>query len=50
MPRKETKQTSFRLSVEAHQLLEEIAKKLGITQTAVLEILLREKAKEILRQ
>jgi predicted DNA-binding protein len=48
--KKETKQTSFRLSVEAHRLLEELAAKLGISQTAVLEILIREMAKQELHR
>lgn len=37
--------TSFRLSGEARRLLRELAEFLGISQTAVLEILVREKAK-----
>jgi len=37
--------TSFRLSPEAKRLLAELSNKLGISQTAVLEILIREKAK-----
>lgn len=39
------KKTSYTLSSEAKQLLAKLAKKYGISQTAMLEILLREKAK-----
>jgi predicted DNA-binding protein len=39
------KSTSFRLSLEAKRLLKELSKKQGISQAAVLEILIREKAK-----
>lgn len=38
--------SSYRLSKEARRLLEILAQKLGISQTSVLEILLREKAKQ----
>jgi PIN domain nuclease of toxin-antitoxin system len=37
--------TSFRLSETARQLLAELAEQLGISQAAVLEILIRDKAK-----
>ena len=37
--------TSFRLSKEALYLLAQIARKNGISQTAVLEIIIREKAR-----
>jgi predicted DNA-binding protein len=44
---KETKRaTSFRLSHEALRLVKELATSLGISQTAVLEIIIREKAKQ----
>ena len=36
--------TSVRLTPEATRLLKEMAKKLGISQTAVMEIMIREKA------
>lgn len=39
------RKTSVTLSDEALNLLEAIAKKLGISKTAVLEIIIREKAK-----
>jgi len=39
------KSTSFRLTPEARRLLEVLALKFGISQTAVLELLIREKAK-----
>jgi hypothetical protein len=42
-----TKQkTSFSLTEEAKRLLAQIAKKNGISQAAVLELLIREKAKQ----
>lgn len=42
----ETKKlTSVRLSSEAKRLLADLGKKLGISQAAVLEIAIREKAK-----
>jgi predicted transcriptional regulator len=42
----ETKRlTSIRLSQKAKRLLEELSRKLAISQTAVVEIALREKAK-----
>jgi len=37
--------TSVRLSAEAKRLLAELAKKLSISQTAVLEVAIREKAR-----
>ena len=40
------KKTSLTLSEEAKRLLAELASKLGISQTAVLEIIIREKAKK----
>ncbi|MFN8486530.1 MAG: ribbon-helix-helix protein, CopG family [Caldilineaceae bacterium] len=41
-----TVKTSFSLSEEAKKLLEELAKKYGVSQTAILELLIREKAKQ----
>lgn len=38
------RQRSFRLSDEAYTLLELLARKQGINRTAMLEILIREKA------
>jgi predicted DNA-binding protein len=38
--------TSFRLSAEALELLEWLAKHLGVSQAAVLEMLIREKARK----
>lgn len=38
--------TSFTLSVQAKQLLAQLAVKSGISRTAVLEMLIREKAKK----
>lgn len=38
--------TSFTLTEEAKKLLEELAKKYGVSQTAILELLIREKAKQ----
>jgi len=40
------KKTSITLSDEAKKLLEELAKKYGISQTAMMELLIREKAKQ----
>lgn len=40
------KRTSYTLSEEAKRLLARLAEKLGVSQTAVLEILIREKAKQ----
>ena len=40
-----TKSTSFRLSVEARQLLKELSQKLGVSQAAILEIIIREKVR-----
>lgn len=37
--------TSWRPSIEAKRLLQKLADKLGITQKAVLELAVREKAK-----
>jgi len=37
--------TSLRLTSEAKQLLQALAKKLGISQSAVIEIAIRDKAK-----
>lgn len=37
--------TSFRLSQKAKRLIRALAKRMGVSQTAVLEILVREKAK-----
>lgn len=46
MSRMETKHpTSHRLSPEAVRLLAALAQKLGINQTAVLEVVIREKAR-----
>lgn len=39
-------QTSFTLSPEALELLEKLAKEIGVSKTAVLEMVIREKAKE----
>ncbi len=41
-----TVKTSFTLTEEAKRLLEELAKKYGVSQTAILELLIREKAKQ----
>jgi len=38
--------TSFRLSDDARDLLQQLSEKTGISQVAVLEILIREKAKK----
>lgn len=46
MDKSKKKHTSFTLSGEALRLLGEIAKSQGISMTAVLEIIIREKAKE----
>ena len=43
-----TKNTSFRLSPEARRLLDLLASRDGITKTAVLELLIREKARKAL--
>ena len=40
------KKTSITLTEEAKRLLQELAKKNGISQTAYLEITIREKAKQ----
>lgn len=40
------KRTSYTLSEEAKRLLALLAKKYGISQTALLEVLIREKAKQ----
>lgn len=40
------KKTSFTLSEEAKQLLELLAQKQGVSQTAYLEITIREKARQ----
>jgi predicted DNA-binding protein len=37
--------TSVRLTIEAYRLLRELAKKLGVSQTAILEISIRRLAK-----
>ena len=39
--------TSFRLSDDSHKMLSELSKTLGISKTAVIEIIIREKHKEI---
>ena len=41
-----SKPTSFRLSEQARRLLAQLADQYGISQTAMLEILIREKAKQ----
>ena len=38
--------TSFRLSSEGKDLLEKLAEKWGVNRTAMLEILIRERAKK----
>ena len=38
--------TSFRLSAEARKLLEKMAAEDGVSQTAVLELLIRQAARE----
>ena len=43
---REKKKTSIRLSSEAKALLEQLSKKLGISQSAVLEIAIRTFAKQ----
>ncbi len=43
--RKVTKTTSLRLTSEAKRLLEELAKKLGVTQAAIIEMAIRKFAK-----
>jgi len=40
------RKTSFILTAEAKRLLELLAKKYGLTQTAMLETLIREKARQ----
>ncbi len=40
--------TSFRLSDTARALLKQLAGELGVSQSAVLEILIRERAKNIM--
>jgi len=40
------KQTAFRLSAEARRLLGVLSEKLGVTQAAVVEIAIREKAQK----
>lgn len=40
------KKTSITISDEAKKLLEELAKKYGVSQTAIIELLVREKAKQ----
>ena len=40
------RKTSVTLSDEAKKLLEELAKKYGVSQTAILELLIREKARQ----
>ena len=42
--KKQEKQTNVRLTPEAKRLLDELAKKLGISQTAVIEIAIRKLA------
>jgi predicted DNA-binding protein len=37
--------TSFRLSIEARRLLAALSDKLGVSQSSVLEILIRDRAK-----
>jgi len=39
------KATSFRITEEAQRLLMKLAEKYGVSQTAMLELLIREKAK-----
>lgn len=40
------KRTSYTLSEQGKQLLAKLAEKYGISQTAMLEVLIREKAKQ----
>ena len=40
------KKTSITISDEAKKLLEELAKKYGVSQTSIIELLVREKAKQ----
>lgn len=40
------RRTSYTLSEEAKRLLAELAKQYGISQTAMLEVLIRERAKQ----
>lgn len=42
MKRKAEKQTSLRLTPEAMALLKELARKLGVTQAAIIEMAIRE--------
>jgi predicted DNA-binding protein len=42
----EKRQTSIRMSQEAKRLLEKISKQLGISQSAVIEISIRQLAKK----
>ena len=43
--RKANQTTSIRLTPEAKRLLEELAKKLGVTQAAIIEMAIRKFAK-----
>ena len=45
LQRRELKPTTFRLSVEARELLAALSRHKGISMTSVLEVLLREEAK-----
>jgi hypothetical protein len=38
--------TSFRLSPDGRRLLGELARRLGVSRTAVLEVLIRQKARQ----
>jgi hypothetical protein len=38
--------TSFRLSPDGRRLLEELSRRMGVSRTAILEVLIREKAKQ----
>jgi hypothetical protein len=38
--------TSFRLSTDGRRLLDQLASRLGVSRTAILELLIREKAKQ----
>jgi hypothetical protein len=44
MTKKQGPHSTFRLSPEARRILRELARQLGVTMTAVLELALREKA------
>jgi hypothetical protein len=46
-PRQPKKSTSYRLSTEGLRLLGMIAEHFGVTQSAVLELLIREKAQSL---